>query len=393
VSLYIFYPSHGSFYLPPVKAREQAPLYVPYWRFRGMRFRWKEKKVTHNIIDFSTQASRYHHFPGSLHFRTQVFKMRFVEPQSKGAYLPLGLAMEDIMGRRESIISAAASQTADPQLLNQLSPLGSNGDESYQAFIGDVTSLIYAPYYRQDDGLYDGLAEQRLPAAAGELDVPETSERNACEYRFFPTLCPNCGWDMACEKDSLILLCSNCNGAWSVSEQGLQRESFLFYSDTQRADIWIPFWRLGVDCTGMELESYADFIRLTNFPRVVHPWMEQREFRYWVPAFKLNPSQFLHLGNHMMVREREEDFTDNVPHSKFHPVTLPATEGFQSTPFLLGATGYAKKKLLPQVRESDFHLRSQDLVYVPFVRRGTEYVQQELNFSLNANALRWGRNI
>jgi len=319
--------------------------------------------------------------------------MRFVEPDAGGAYLPLGLSIEEIMGRRERIVAAAAARTADPHLHEFISPTGGNGADSYRAYIGDVTSLIYAPFYLQGDDLYDGLAEKRLEAAAAGLEAPRSSKGKICEYQFFPTLCPNCGWDMECERDSLILLCSNCNTAWKVSENGLERESFVFYSATQTADMWIPFWRLGVGCNGMELESYADFIRLTNFPRVVLPWMEQQEFRFWVPAFKIKPSQFLSLGNHMMVRQTKEDFTDNVPKSRFHPVTLPAPEGFQSAPFLLGATGYARRKLLPKVRESEFHLRSQDLVFVPFVLKGAEYVQPELEFGVHTNALKWGRNI
>src|SRR3989339_2060059 len=48
-----------------------------------------------------------------------------------------------------------------------------------------------------------------------ELDRLAAAPRAPADrFRFVPTLCPHCGWDMEGQKDSLVLICRNCDSAW-----------------------------------------------------------------------------------------------------------------------------------------------------------------------------------
>jgi hypothetical protein len=120
--------------------------------------------------------------------------------------------------------------------------------------------------------------------------------------------------------------------------------------------------------------------------------MEQQKFYLWMPAFKANPDLFLLLARLMTLNQKDTAFSDSFPSdSAFYPVTLPASEGFDAARVVLGDISPAKKKTLPVIEELSLSLLSSALVYVPFTLKGQEYIQPDLNFSVMANALKWGR--
>jgi hypothetical protein len=112
----------------------------------------------------------------------------------------------------------------------------------------------------------------------------------------------------------------------------------------------------------------------------------------WIPAFKANPELFFRLGKQMSILQGEIQKSDTLPEN-FYPVTLPASEAFQSLPVMLGEIAVAKKKAFPFIIKAAFSLRSATLAFVPFVPCGAELVQPQSTIAINKNALAWARGI
>ena len=97
----------------------------------------------------------------------------------------------------------------------------------HQAHIGESLSLIYAPYYRNHQ-LYDAVLNE--PIASDPLpdfeELIATAGSPDWGIRFLPTLCPNCGWDLEGQRDALVLLCRNCNSAWTAGKDRFVKIEF-----------------------------------------------------------------------------------------------------------------------------------------------------------------------
>jgi hypothetical protein len=94
-------------------------------------------------------------------------------------------------------------------------------------------------------------------------------------------------------KDSLVLICRNCNSAWTCSEETFTKLEFAVMippSETREITCYLPFWRMKPRIEGMELASYADLIRVANLPKAITPDFAAAQLFFWSPAFKVNPA-------------------------------------------------------------------------------------------------------
>jgi hypothetical protein len=141
----------------------------------------------------------------------------------------------------------------------------------------------------------------------------------------------------------------------------------------------------------VKIDSFADFIRLTNQPRVVGEEWEEEDMSFWAPAFKIRPKVFLHLSKQFTVLQEQFQTDEDIHGKDLYPVTLPRTEAIQALKVILASTAVNKKNVMPHLPQIRFEVKRASLVFLPFTERGLELIQQQMSISINKNTLEYGR--
>ncbi len=360
--------------LPSGNDEREDMLYLPYWRYRGMLFSCIGMEIKQRVVDHSYQAVNAPCFPGSLGLRSQALKLRYLSPdiQKKGRFfkpmVPLGLAKDAFEGR--------------------FSGKSSGGRIHHQALIGETVSLIYAPYYL-DDAVYDGVLGKRinpLESASCLEELPE--DRSGWRIGFVPTLCPNCGWDLHGERDTLVLNCKNCDTAWTPESDSLKQLPVVHIPSKIKDPIYLPFWRFQADVSGLLLNTYADFVKVANLPKAIQKGWNEIPFYFWTLAFKISPQVFLRLCTSMTIAQPDDEQERKVPRARVYPVTLPKSEAVETLKLMLAGMMTPKRTLMPRLSKMDVAPRKYRLVYVPFEEGPHDLYHPDFPIAVNKNMLK-----
>ena len=157
--------------------------------------------------------------------------------------------------------------------------------------------------------------------------------------------------------------------------------------------IYLPFWRIKGDITGVTLHSYADLVRLANLPKAVQDKMEKTRFHFWSLAFKVRPQNLVQLSRTITLAQPGENLAPGVPKAQLHPVTLALKEGVESLKLTLVDLIRPKKRVPELAPEIKIEPKSFLLVYLPFHVKQHDLVQPLFNLSVNRNMLAHARNI
>jgi hypothetical protein len=378
VRTFLFTPNYFRLILPH-KAPGKEIFYAPYLRFKGNVYYCKGMMVGHRVVDITHVGVPLKGIPASLGLRPQTLKMKFVTPDTEGSFLKFSLKANDILTRAGKLSSGTAS----------------NKQIFHRAYIGETLSLIYLPLYLEGRRLFDAVLNRPLAGSYQNHDVFMQSINSNPRWKltFLPTLCPQCGWNLEGERDSVVLTCSNCETAWEASNNKFVRLNFLKVPGEGENSIFLPFWKISARAEGVEINSFADFIRLTNQPRVVEKEWEGQDMSFWSPAFKIRPKVYLNLSRQFTISQYNFQTEEAVPKKNFYPVTLPQTEAAQSMKIILASSALHKKTILPNLPSIRFGIKESVLVYLPFTDTGHELVQQHLRISINKNTLEFGRQL
>jgi len=374
-----FLQERGHFrYLLPSKSPENKELvYVPYWRFKGMLFTCLEKEIHNRFVDVSQRAVDGDLFPLSVGLRSQALKLKFVTPKSQGTFLKPTLPLEEVL------------DIIDRRFRGQLP-----GPIVHRAHIGDNVSILYSPFYI-DKKLYDAVLDKpvspELPEDFTLSEFPEWRQRKG--LNFLATLCPHCGWDLGGQRDSLILNCKNCDSVWRPLDKGFSKLNAAHMPEKGDDIIYLPFWRIKGDISGVNLNSYADLVRLANLPKAIQDKMEKTRFHFWSLAFKVRPQNLLQLSRTVNLAQPGENLAPGVPKARLHPVTLPLKEGVESLKLTLVDLIRPKSKVTELAPNIQIDPKSFLLVYLPFHQKHHDLVQPRFNLSINRNMLAHARNI
>jgi DNA-directed RNA polymerase subunit RPC12/RpoP len=363
--------------LPHRAPKGKSLVYLPYWRFKGCLFSCVSGGIRQKIVDVSHQGVESRYFPISLGLRGQTLKLRFMSPEEEGRFLKPGLAYGEVLELLERRLSASLPK-----------PLFA------QAFIGETLSQIYSPFYIEDT-LYDAVLNRPVSSAPAE-DLNGDAlpgGRPTWQIQFLPALCPNCGWDLDGERDSLALNCKNCNSIWMAGKKGFTKIRFGALPENGEGVMYLPFYRLKAEVTGIGLDSYADLIQLANLPKVVQEHWKDRPFRFWSPAFKVRPQDLLRFGRNLTLSQPQTDLISELPEGEIHPVTLPVQEAVEGLKINLASFMKPQRVLFPKLQEIQIKARRFMLVYVPFHKRGNELTQPAFQLRLNKNLLAYARHL
>jgi hypothetical protein len=362
----------------PHSPRENKELvYFPYWRFKGMLFSCVSNGIKHRIVDVSYQAINSQYFPISVGLRSQTQKLRFVSPETEGHFLHPSLPHREMV----SIIENRFSKSLMKPIF-------------HQSFIGDALSRIYSPLY-VDGKVYDAVLNRPVSS-----DLPEDFDISAFpgghpEWRiqFIPAQCPNCGWDLDGERDSLVLNCQNCNSAWYPGKGRLKKLKFAHIPDGDGNHPYLPFYRIKAEISGISLESYADLVKLANLPKMVQNHWKDRAFHFWSPAFKVRPQSFLQFARRVTLSQPQGELVPELPDATLYPATLPIMEAVESTKINLASFMKPPRILFPKLHEIEIKPKSFMLVYIPFHERGNELTQPAFQLRINKNLLTFARHL
>jgi hypothetical protein len=358
---------------PPAVTTDGELLYVPYWRLRGSSFSVTASEVAHRFVDTSVLAVDLPEFPSSLGLRPQVLKLRYVSPATEGRF----------------IAPALAADRAVPGLG------GVQQGTFYREFIGERVSLIHAPLFLRGETLIDAVLGK--PVAVFTTDTRERLLKAPLAVRkpirFVPTLCPRCGWDMEGERDSLVLVCRNCDSAWVCPADAFTPAEFTVMAPlpgTKEIAAYLPFWRMKPRIEGMEVATYADLIRVANLPKAITPAFAAAPLRFWSPAFKVNPALYLRWARQMTLLQPTGDEGDRLPGTPLYPVTLPLREAAEGIVITLAQMITDKRRLYPKLSGLRITLEESRLEYHPFLLQGNELLHASLRIALDRTALAYG---
>lgn len=343
-----------------------------------MLFCFSPAGIGNRFADVSQQAIGSAHFPVSLGLRSQALKLKFVTSEFTGNFLKPLISTKSFLALIEERFN-----------LDWPKPI------LHKAHVGENLSLIYAPFYIKDQ-VFDAVLNQ--PVMAQRL--PENFQVEsfhaatpAKHLHFLATLCPQCGWDLQGERDSLVLNCPNCASAWRPLENQLTRLNVAYLPAADGPVRFLPFWRIKAAISGLDLATYADLIRVANLPKVILDKWRSTEFRFWGPAFKVRAQNYLSIATSLTVAQPMQDLEPEMPEGRLHPVNLALAEALETLKLNLANFMRPRKAVVNRIQQIHIAPLSYLLVYLPFEERQHEYVLPWMNLAINKNQLALADNL
>jgi hypothetical protein len=356
------------------KHSDKPLICLPYWRIKGSLFACLSGGITSRIVDVSHQSLSSPFFPVSLGLRSQTLKLRFASPDSEGFFLKPTLSFKEPL--------RAAEETFTSGL----------GEHIFaKAFIGETLSQIYSPFH-VTDRVFDAILERPVsPPLPQDFDI-STFQGGKPDWRieFIPTLCPNCGWDLEGERNAIALFCRNCNSLWMSNKKGFTKMEFGHFPAESSESVYFPFYRVRADVSGVNLASYADLVRVANMAKVVQAGWQERPFRFWTPAFKIRPQDFLFFSRNLTLSQPPKERTGQLPEGEVLPVTMPIKEALESLKINL-ASFIKPPKMLQLLANTEIKARGVILVYIPFQKWGNELIQPAFNLRTTRALLEYAK--
>jgi predicted RNA-binding Zn-ribbon protein involved in translation (DUF1610 family) len=363
-------------YILPHKKLEGELIHVPYLRIKGSLFTCDLSGVHHKVIDTTIGATNINVLPPTLGLRPQAMKLQFATNSLKTTYLRHSMKWQDAIDHAAAVQHLISKSTL------------------HKEWIGETFSTIYQPLILQDNLVLDGITGEKLAKLpkGKDLFAPIRMDRLGWQTTLLPTLCPNCGWDMQSNQASVIHLCSNCDTAWH-NQNGTFRQVYFSTVTSSRPDtIYLPFWYMTTRFEGVKLQSLADFLRITNIPRIIKPEWENEPMAFFCPAFKIRPKIFLRVASQLTAAQLPLADEQILPKSTT-PVSLPAHDAEESIKLILAHSTVAKKNIMPILPDINLTDIKTKLLFLPFFDNGYELSQETLKIVINKQILEWGKKL
>jgi predicted RNA-binding Zn-ribbon protein involved in translation (DUF1610 family) len=360
----------------PHNVFDKQIIYAPYLRFRGSVYSCQGSAVDYRVVDITHVGLKFAGLPMSLGLRPQAMKMKFVTRDVGGSFLGFVLRATDI------ILKASKSGS------------GASTEQIYhRAYIGETLSIIYLPLYFRGNAIFDAVLNRSVGRLPRKLDVSDLKMVNnpVGNLLFIPTICPQCGWNLKGEKDSVVLLCGNCGTAWEAVGGKFKQVDVWTVPGKKGETSYLPFWKTSAFVRGVAIDSFADFIRVTKQPLAIQKNWEQQGMCFWCPAFKIRPKIFLRIIKQLTLAQSDFRATPGMPEDKLYAATLPQIEAAQTIKITLGVSSVNRRALFSRLPAASFTIKAVSLVYLPFTETRHDMVQQHVNISFNRQSLCFGR--
>jgi hypothetical protein len=364
--------------LPSSIPQDNELIYFPYWRFKGMLFSCLPGGIRHKFLDVSHLAVPSAVIPVSLGLRSQALKLRFVAPSVSGRFLEPAQSFDAVVCEFQKRF---ANTLPKPIL--------------HHCHIGESVSLVYSPFV-MGERLVDAVINQPVgPPLTDDFAVDRLpGGRPDWRVDFVPALCPNCGWDLEGERDALVLFCRNCTAAWYPAGTRLTRLPLACLADDHPQTLYIPFWRIQAQVDGVNLNSYADLVRLANLPRVALKGWDNIPFYFWISAVKVRPRVYVRLSSNMTLCQPQDSLlSPHLPKTRIYPTTMPIQEAVESLKINLASFMKPSQELVDKLPQIQVTPQRFSLILIPFREGYHDYVQPRYQLAVNKNMLALSKSL
>lgn len=355
--------------------------YIPYLRFKGAIFCVRQKEVEHKIVDTTRIGIDEEKLPVSLGLRPQAMKLLPVVASIQGAFI------------RQSVPTESAF--AHAAMVTEIFAGKSDKVFYHRAFIGETLSRIYLPCYLHEEKVYDAIVNEPLGSESllARHNGSASLSKVGWEPKFISTICPKCSGLLTGERDSLVLHCQNCESLWQEIGNVFQPLPWQVIESNNPAARYLPFWQITFNTEQPAMKSLGDYLRFTNQPMVVDSRFDAMVLSFIIPGFKINPKMFLQVASQLTVSQRRlpkgsERWVEND-----YPVNLPQKEAVQAIKTVLAATTLNKTNRLPLLSKMTIINPCCRLMYLPFVEKSHDLVQEHTLTTISSEALRFGRKL
>jgi hypothetical protein len=133
-------------------------------------------------------------------------------------------------------------------------------------------------------------------------------------------------------------------------------------------------------------------VKTANMAKVVQAGWEEKPFRFWTPAFKIRPDDFLFFSRNMTLSQPPKEYVAELPQGEVLPVTMPLPDAVESLKINL-ASFIKPPKMLQVLDTVQIKAKSVVLVYIPFQKSGKELFQPAFNLRTNKTLLEYAKNL
>lgn len=376
IRVYLAAKDHFRYYIPPPKDITGTIYFIPYWRLKGLSYTLEEMNISYRFFDANLLAFSFRLLPVSLGLRPQALKLKFVSKDNAGEFI------EPSQEARQALPDSDKTSVSSP--------------DRQKFFIGESISIIYTPVYSANGCIYDAVLKKPLTPKIQDAEIIQAFASTPAEkwqVNFISMLCPNCGADLQGEKDAQIVFCPNCDSAWRSSNNGFARVDFSIWQEKREDIIYLPFWRMKAKIDGIQLETYADLIKVANLPKAPSEVWKHTPFYFWAPAFKVNPALFLRWCKQLTITPAQTNLTAGLPEKTIYPATLPVAEAAESFIITLASLVTDKRRLPDLLASLKYTVEDALLVLHPFAISPKELIHTKLGFSIDRTALNFGTQL
>ncbi|MEA3386740.1 MAG: hypothetical protein U9Q89_09910 [Thermodesulfobacteriota bacterium] len=369
--------------------REGRLVYLPYWRFRGLKYKvLDQRQVNGSLLDTTVTAFSGIDTASSLGIRPQV------------ATLNLAVNGKHLIPPQRN--AKEALYIAEKRLLQF-----EEDKAFFERFVGETQCLIYAPFILKEfpkrekyilKGVWGICPEQKIDkseitAMLKALDGPSRQD----PLHFLPLICPECGYNLPAISGAVALLCQNCSRAWLVRRGRFSPLTYgaLKISASSKDLSFLPFWHLTMGFSGLPIKSRADLrLSVISYQNPPESWSREA-VQILIPAFKLSPRLFLRVAGNMSLAPIDLSLGDQClkPGQKTEPVRLSLEEAAQAVKVILSDLLKRHRKLYSLIPKTCLSLRHTKLLYLPFKLQGREFVDAYSSQAIPANAIELGKSI
>ncbi len=412
--------------------------YVPYWRLRGLYFYNRNDHIESRMFDTSVLASPVSHMTYSLGVRCQTLTLKPLHPEMEGQFLKPKISKQKVIQKIENMVNISKKiqnnldsmveevpsilppwaifkkrdisldifkvnknhfpsksrsgkhKTRNSQQDKFTIEKEKNHSANLKEFIGETVSMIYFPIYLKNGHLYDGVLKNSLSShLITENDLQPLIE-NEMHWKLdsIPLNCPECGWELPGERDSLFFYCQYCSKGWLIYKDQFRQCSVGIVDSDNEISIYMPFWKMIVEARGLIEKKYTDQIK-RNF-RIQSDATKQDSTitTFWSPAFKLTPDAFINTARNVSTQDPKLKYKEEISKHPLFPVTLPASEALESIRIIIAQLAENKENVFHFLPNLQISPKQAMVVYLPFKMRGMELIQQDMHLSFFHSAIR-----
>lgn len=371
---------------------EKKLFFAPYWRIKGMVFRWIfGKNVRGETVKELKTKQLDHTFPAhvginlglrSLGIRPGALKLLFFdrpEMSKMGAIMKVGVTYEDALTHGASLTEVGLDET------------GIHAHLEVTRLIGERYTIVYFPFWMIKFSIGQESRILILDAVANTVTRILTQEQweemvakaaqqpvriSFDKVSFIPFKCPNCGWRLPLNRFNIIHLCRTCKRAWMEQDgrfKAIRFEVAAPPKDLSQDLVYLPFWVFQTEITsnGQSLKTMADLQGFSLlFSTRVGQNADERPIWFYVPAAAIrNISAANKLASSVT---QNQPVLDHMPKGQLTDCKLmgafltPKAAGGMADILLCALTPRNNQNRQRFVREADISIRNMHLLWWPF---------------------------